>query len=43
VKVVEGYVKKGQEICVEGKITSRTWEDKEGKKHYTTEILVNDL
>lgn len=43
VKVVEGYVKKGQEICVEGKITTRTWDDKEGKKHYTTEIMVNDL
>ena len=43
VKVVEGYVKKGNEICVEGKISYNNWEDKEGQKHYTTEILVNEL
>lgn len=43
VKVVEDYVTKGQEIAVEGKLTNRSWEDKEGKKNYTTEILVNEL
>jgi single-strand DNA-binding protein len=41
--VVESYVKKGQEIAVEGKLTNRSWEDKEGNKRYTTEILVNEL
>tara|TARA_R110001632_G_scaffold169003_6_gene287854 strand:+ start:793 stop:1131 length:339 start_codon:yes stop_codon:yes gene_type:complete len=43
VKVVESYIKKGQEIAVEGKLTNRSWEDKEGNKKYTTEILVNEL
>lgn len=43
VKVVESYVKKGQELVIEGRLTTRSWEDKEGQKHYTTEILVNDL
>jgi len=43
VKVVEGYVTKGQEIAVEGKLTNRTWEDKDGKKHYMTEIQCNEL
>jgi single-strand DNA-binding protein len=43
VKVVEGYVEKGKEICVEGRIVTRKWEDKDGKAHYTTEIQVNDL
>ncbi len=43
VNVVENYVTKGQEIVVEGKLTNRSWEDKEGMKNYTTEILVNEL
>jgi len=43
VKVVEDYVKKGQEVAIEGKLTNRSWEDKEGTKRYTTEILVNEL
>jgi len=43
VKVVESYVNKGQEIAVEGKLTNRSWEDKEGNKRYTTEIVCSDL
>ena len=43
VNVVENYVKKGQEIAVEGKLTNRSYETKEGEKRYVTEILVNDL
>lgn len=43
VKVVENYVTKGQEIAVEGKLTNRAWEDKDGIKRYTTEIVCNEL
>lgn len=43
VKVVEGYVKKGQEIAIEGKLTNRSYDTKEGEKRYITEILVNEL
>ncbi|MBA3985509.1 MAG: single-stranded DNA-binding protein [Flavobacteriales bacterium] len=43
VKVVESYVNKGQEIAVEGKLTTRSWEDKEGKKYYITEVVCNEL
>jgi single-strand DNA-binding protein len=43
VKVVEDYVTKGKEIAIEGKLTNRIWEDKEGKKHYFTEVVVNEL
>ncbi|WP_417856063.1 single-stranded DNA-binding protein [Xanthomarina gelatinilytica] len=43
VKVVENYITKGKEIALEGKLTNRSWEDKDGKKHYTTEILCNEL
>ncbi|OMP32724.1 single-stranded DNA-binding protein [Mangrovimonas sp. DI 80] len=43
VKVVENYITKGQEIAVEGKLTNRSWEDKEGNRHYATEILCSEL
>ncbi|MEO6347501.1 MAG: single-stranded DNA-binding protein [Aquaticitalea sp.] len=43
VEVVEKYVAKGKEIAIEGKLTNRSWEDKEGVKHYTTEIFCNEL
>jgi single-strand DNA-binding protein len=42
--LVKNYVKKGSSIFVEGKITNRSWDDKEsGQKKYRTEIIVNEL
>ena len=41
--ILEKYVVKGQEVAVEGKLTTRTYEDKEGVKRYITEILVHEL
>lgn len=43
VKVVEDYVTKGQEIAIEGKLTNRVWEDKDGNKRYVTEVICNEL
>jgi len=43
IPVVEKYLKKGSEIAVDGKITYRTYEDKQGEKKYFTEIVVNDF
>jgi len=43
VKVVEEYVTKGQEIAIEGKLTNRVWEDKDGNKRYVTEVICNEL
>ena len=40
--VAEKYLKKGQEVCVEGKLVHRDYESK-GEKKYITEINVNDL
>jgi single-strand DNA-binding protein len=40
---VEKYLKKGQEIAVEGKLTHRSYENKEGKKQYITEVVVNEV
>jgi single-strand DNA-binding protein len=43
-EIVRDYVKKGTQIFVEGKIQTRSWDDKEsGQKKYRTEILVNDM
>ena len=42
-EVVEKYVKKGSKLFIEGKITSRSYEDKSGQKRYVTEILAENL
>jgi single-strand DNA-binding protein len=42
-EVVEKYVNKGKEIAVEGKLTYRNYEDKNGEKRYSTEIVVDDV
>ena len=38
-EVAEKFLKKGMQIYLEGKIRTRSWNDKEGNKHYTTEII----
>ena len=43
-EIVRDYVKKGNKLYVEGRLTTRSWDDKEsGKKVYRTEIIVSDL
>ncbi|MCY1723408.1 single-stranded DNA-binding protein [Prolixibacteraceae bacterium Z1-6] len=42
-EIAEKYLKKGSEITIEGKLTNRSWEDKNGEKQYMTEIVVNSL
>ncbi len=37
------YLKKGNQIAVEGKLTNREYEDKEGHRKFFTEIVVNDM
>ena len=37
------WLKKGSMIYVEGKLSTRKWQDKDGKDRYTTEIIVNEL
>jgi single-strand DNA-binding protein len=37
------YLKKGSEVCVEGKLVHRNYETDKGEKRYITEINVNDL
>ena len=42
-EIAEKYLRKGSKIAVEGKLTHRSFDDKEGNKRYVTEILVNEL
>ena len=43
-EIVRDYVKKGSKLYIEGKIQTRSWDDKEsGAKKYRTEIIVNEL
>ena len=39
----EKYIKKGMQIFVEGKITSRSYDDKDGNKRYITEIIADNV
>ena len=41
--IIEKYVTKGKEIAIEGKLTTRAWDDKDGIKRYTTEVVCNEL
>ena len=41
--LAEKYLMKGKEIAIEGKLTSRSYETKEGEKRYITEIVCNEL
>ena len=42
-ELIEKYVTKGKEIAVEGKLTHRSYEDKNGEKKYTSEVLISEL
>ena len=38
----EKYFRKGQLVGVIGRLQVRSWEDKEGKKHWTTEVIIEE-
>ncbi len=37
------YLSKGKQVYVEGRIQNRNWEDRDGNKRYTTEIIINTM
>ena len=41
--IIEKYVTKGKEVAIEGKLTHRSYEDKNGEKRYITEVIVNEI
>lgn len=42
-EIIEKYVTKGKEIAIEGKLTHRSYDDKDGNKRYVTEIVANEI
>jgi len=43
-EIVRDYVKKGKELFIEGRLQTRTWDDKtSGEKKYRAEIIVNEM
>jgi len=41
--IVENYLTKGKEVAIDGKLTTRSYDTKEGEKRYFTEIVCNEL
>ena len=37
------YLNKGKQVYIEGRIQTRSWQDKEGTKRFTTEIVANQM
>jgi single-strand DNA-binding protein len=42
-KTIQKYLNKGSEVAVEGRLVHRTYDDKEGKKCFFTEVVVGDI
>ena len=42
-ELAEKYIVKGRQLYIDGRITTRTWDDKDGNKRYTTEIIANSI
>lgn len=41
INVVERYLRKGSKVYIEGKLSTRKWQDQQGADRYTTEIVLN--
>ncbi len=41
--IVENFLTKGKQVALEGKLTHRSYETKEGEKRYITEVTCNEL
>lgn len=42
-EIIEKYVTKGKEVAIEGKLTHRSYDDKNGEKRYITEVIVKEI
>ena len=42
-EIIEKYVTKGKELAIEGKLTHRSYDDKNGEKRYITEVVISDV
>lgn len=42
-EIIQKYVKKGDQICVAGRIQTGSYTDREGHKRYTTDVVIEDM
>jgi single-strand DNA-binding protein len=42
-ELAEMFLEKGKEIAIEGKLTTRSWDDENGNKKYITEVICNEI
>ena len=42
-EIIEKYVKKGKQVAVEGKLVSRSYEDKDSVKRYVSEVVISEI
>lgn len=42
-ELCKDYLRKGRQVYIDGKLQTRSWDDKDGKKRYTTEIVANTV
>ena len=42
-EIAKEYLSKGRQIYVEGRLQTRSWDDREGKKRYTTEVRADQM
>jgi single-strand DNA-binding protein len=42
-EICKQYLARGQQVYVEGRLQTRGWEDQNGKKHYRTELVANEM
>ena len=42
-EICKQYLTKDQQVYVEGRLQTRSWEDQNGKKHYRTELVANEM
>jgi single-strand DNA-binding protein len=42
-EICNEYLKKGKQVYIEGRLQTRAWDDKEGNKRYTTEVVAQNM
>ena len=42
-EICKQHLTKGQQVYVEGRLQTRGWEDQSGKRHYSTELVANEM
>ncbi len=42
-EIAEKYLKKGSQVYIEGKLTTRSWDDQQGNKRHTTEVVGREM